>query len=91
MAERRTREASDRRQLAKGDDLLRYNDIAAMLGVDPATVRGYRRDGRLPEPDDQAVPDRPRWRRSTIEAWNSARPGIGAPGKPRRKRGDTAP
>lgn len=62
----------------KEDRLIGYADIAELAGVKPSTVRGYRAQGRLPEPDDLSVPDRPRWRLSTITAWIASRPGRGA-------------
>jgi hypothetical protein len=65
------------------DELLTYADIARMLGVSPATAVSLRRKGYLPPADEYPVPDRPRWRRSTIEAWIPTRPGRGAPGRPR--------
>lgn len=67
-------------------DLLAYADIAVITGLSAATLRGYRTAGRLPEPDDLTVPDRPRWHRSTITTWLAQRPGRGAPGKPRKAR-----
>lgn len=59
------------------DDLLFMRDIAGMAGVKPGTISNYRREGRLPEPDDTSVPDRPRWRRDTVETWLAGRPGRG--------------
>jgi hypothetical protein len=70
---------------AGGDELLGHKQIAEMIGVQPDSVRGYRRHGLIPEPDDLSVPDRPRWRRSTIEAWIPTRRGMGAPGRPRKR------
>lgn len=54
-------------------------DIAAYLGVKPATVRRYR--GREPEhgglpPEDHTFLRTPVWRPATITAWK--RPGRGA-------------
>jgi hypothetical protein len=63
------------------DDLLTGPQIAALLGVGPATWRGYVSRGQAPAADD---PDdgnpnewrrNPRWRRSTVEAWRKARRG----------------
>jgi predicted DNA-binding transcriptional regulator AlpA len=60
------------------DPLISYGEMAAHAGVTRSTLRKYRSEGRLPPPDDASVPDRPRWRRSTFEAWMAARPGRGA-------------
>ncbi|SNQ48118.1 conserved hypothetical protein [Frankia canadensis] len=68
------------------DPLLGYQEIAAMANVKPVTIRGYRRDGRFPPPDDLPTPDRPRWYRSTVLAWLASRPGQGA--RTDRKRED---
>jgi hypothetical protein len=51
------------------DDLLNYAAIAALIGVKVKSVRVARSRGQMPEPDDVSIPDRPRWRRSTIMAW----------------------
>lgn len=66
------------------DELLDYTAVAALANVVPATLRRYRADGRMPEPDELPTPDRPRWRTSTINAWLAARPGRGAPGHKRQ-------
>ncbi len=60
------------------DPLLSYRDIANIAGIQPKTVRNYRASGRMPPPDDLDVPDRPRWRESTVRAWLAKRPGQGA-------------
>jgi GntR family transcriptional regulator len=60
------------------DPLISLREMAELAGVTPDTMRSYRRDGRLPPPDDESVPDRPRWRRSTFDAWKSSRPGRGS-------------
>ncbi len=59
------------------DPLLGYSEMAARAGVKPGTMRNYRAQGRLPPPDDDSVPDRPRWRLSTFQAWMDSRPGQG--------------
>jgi predicted DNA-binding transcriptional regulator AlpA len=69
------------------DPLLDYAGIATLTGLTRATLRRYRSIGLLPPPDELPVPDRPRWRTSTITAWAKARPGRGAPGHPRGNRG----
>lgn len=56
---------------------LGYNQVADMLGLDPATVRSYRRDGYLPQPD-AVIGDRPGWTEETIRRWQESRPGQGA-------------
>ena len=59
------------------DPLIGYREMSERAGIKPSTLRGYRAAGRLPEPDDLTVPDRPRWRLSTFEAWMRTRPGQG--------------
>lgn len=71
----------------RGDELLSYAEVAALTGISAATLRSYRAAGRMPAPDELPVPDRPRWRRSTIVGWMANRPGRGAPGQTRRPRG----
>lgn len=59
------------------DPLIGYREMAKRAGVSPSTLRKYRSQGRLPDPDDASVPDRPRWRLSTFEEWMATRPGPG--------------
>ncbi|MDT3445018.1 MerR family DNA-binding transcriptional regulator [Pseudofrankia sp. BMG5.37] len=59
------------------DPLLGYREMAELAGVEPSTLRRYRSQGRMPPPDDVSVPDRPRWRLSTFQAWMRDRPGRG--------------
>lgn len=59
------------------DPLLDYRDIAEMTGLSQSTLRTYRTQGRLPEPDELPAADRPRWRKSTVERWLTTRPGQG--------------
>jgi predicted DNA-binding transcriptional regulator AlpA len=59
------------------EQLLSMRDIAAELGLEYGTIRKYRSEGRLPEPDEFPTEDRPRWRRETILRWQAARPGSG--------------
>lgn len=55
-------------------ELWSYREIAAHIGVQPATVRSYRKLGHLPPPD--AVLDgRPRWHPDTVRRWVANRPG----------------
>jgi hypothetical protein len=58
-------------------DLLSYQEVAKLAKVSAATLRGYRAAQRMPEPDELPAPDRPRWRRDTIETWLRTRPGRG--------------
>ena len=81
-----TNDARRGRMPGVADALLGYSDVAAMTGLSTATLRSYRAAGRFPEPDELPVPDRPRWRESTITAWLENRPGMGAPGRKRRPR-----
>lgn len=63
-------------------DLWSYTEIAAHLGVQPETVRSYRRHGLLPDPDTADRRGRPRWYAATIRAWSARRPGNrGNPGR----------
>jgi hypothetical protein len=50
-------------------------DVARHLGIQPATWRGYYRDGRTPEPDGW-IGGKPWWLAQTIDSWE--RPGQGA-------------
>lgn len=64
------------------DDLLSYADIEALTAarggmIKRNSLRAMRRMGQMPEPDELPVPDRPRWRRSTITTWLDNRPGRG--------------
>ena len=70
------------------DPLLGYREMAERAGIKPGTLRNYRHQGRLPPPDDESVPDRPRWRASTFEAWMATRPGHG--GRPPKTKPDDA-
>jgi predicted DNA-binding transcriptional regulator AlpA len=65
------------------DPLLTGPQVAARVGLAPATWRGYVSRGHAPapdDPDDDRPPNRrqPRWRQSTIDRWQAARPGPGA-------------
>jgi predicted DNA-binding transcriptional regulator AlpA len=72
------------------EELLDYAGVAAFTGLTPATLRRYRSIGLLPVPDALPAPDRPRWRRATIEWWMANRPGRGSPGRPRTHHQATA-
>jgi hypothetical protein len=63
--------------MSDDDPLIGYTEMAKRAGVTTSTLRKYRSQGRLPEPDDVSVPDRPRWRASTFARWMAERPGQG--------------
>lgn len=56
------------------DGYLTTKEVAALLGVQPKTVRQYRwrKTDRFPEPDEQAGP-LPLWKKDTIERWKADR------------------
>jgi predicted DNA-binding transcriptional regulator AlpA len=66
------------------DPLLNMDEVAALIGVRPMTMRtyhnrakrarddGYATEAHLPEPD-RMWGRTPSWRRSTIERWRLAR------------------
>ena len=58
----------------RSGDLWSYAQIAAHIGVQPDTVKSYRRQGVLPEPDVVTVLGQPRWYEDTIRAWSARRP-----------------
>jgi len=55
-------------------ELWSYTEIAAHIGVKPETVKSYRRQGILPEPDVVTILGQPRWYATTIRAWSARRP-----------------
>lgn len=59
-------------------------DIAERLGIGASTVRTYRSQGRLPEPDAMTGPT-PGWLPATIDRWLEQRPGQGVGGGRPRK------
>lgn len=59
-------------------------DIAERAGVEANTMRTYRSQGRLPEPDAMTGPT-PGWLPETIEQWLTNRPGRGVGGGRPRK------
>lgn len=68
------------------DPLLTTAEVAALLGVGPASWRGYVSRRTAPSPDDpdlDRTPSRrsPRWRRSTVLEWAQTRR---PPGRPRK-------
>lgn len=52
--------------------LLGLAELAARLGMPPATVRQWSRRGKLPPPDQQLAMG-PVWTEATIERWERAR------------------
>jgi hypothetical protein len=59
---------------ARSGELWSYAQIAAHIGVQPDTVKSYRRQGVLPEPDVVTAIGQPRWYADTIRAWSARRP-----------------
>ncbi|MGA5425269.1 helix-turn-helix transcriptional regulator [Streptomyces koyangensis] len=53
-------------------DLWSYREIAAHIGVQPDTVRSYRKNGQLPPPD-LTHSGRPYWHADTIRHWVAGR------------------
>lgn len=53
-----------------------YVQVASYLKVTTATLRSYRTEGRMPEPDKMVL-GRPFWRPKTIVTWSKERPGRG--------------
>ncbi|MDH6135226.1 DNA-binding transcriptional MerR regulator [Kitasatospora sp. MAA4] len=52
-----------------------YAEIARHIGVQPDTVRNYRRHGLLPDPDFVDADGHPRWYADTVRQWARRRPG----------------
>ena len=52
-------------------------EVAARIGVAPATVRGYAAQGRMPKADVK-IGTTSGWSEETIDAWVKNRPGRGA-------------
>ncbi|OBK38569.1 hypothetical protein A5658_03350 [Mycobacterium sp. 1245111.1] len=79
-------------------ELLSLRGFAARVKVEPGTLRRYRVEGRLPQPDAVLTDgDKVRyfgWFPETVDNWNKQRPGRGArtdltptkPAAPQRKR-----
>ncbi|MFJ4184181.1 hypothetical protein [Kitasatospora sp. NPDC089509] len=47
-----------------------YAEVTAHLGISVDAARNRRNRGTLPATDDTSVPDRPRWKPSTLQRWN---------------------
>jgi excisionase family DNA binding protein len=68
------------------EDVMTTADVAALLGVNSSTVRGYAARGSMPAPDGH-FGRTPYWKRTTVEQWIAARPGQGrGGGRPRSAR-----
>ncbi|MFJ6382717.1 MarR family transcriptional regulator [Kitasatospora sp. NPDC092039] len=55
--------------MADDQQLWGYAEVAAHLGISVGAARNRRNRGTLPAPDDTSVPDRPRWKPSTLQCW----------------------
>lgn len=55
--------------MADDQQLWGYEEVAAYLSSSIGAVRSRKSRGSMPPPDDTSVPDRPRWRPSTIHAF----------------------
>lgn len=55
--------------MADDQQLWGYEEVAAYLGSSISAVRSRKSRGSMPAPDDTSVPDRPRWRPSTIRTF----------------------
>jgi predicted DNA-binding transcriptional regulator AlpA len=62
-------------------DQLTTDQVAALAGISPASVRRYRLRGAIPEPDGY-LGRTPWWRQETIAAWLAER---SKPGRPRKR------
>lgn len=58
------------------DPLLNNDEFAALIGWSASTLRAYRTDGRLIEPDG-TKDGRLAWRRSRCLDWKAGLPGRG--------------
>ncbi|MFJ5879876.1 MarR family transcriptional regulator [Kitasatospora cineracea] len=55
--------------MADDQQLWGYTEVAAHLGISVGATRSRKSRGTLPVPDDESVPDRPRWKPSTFTSW----------------------
>lgn len=51
-------------------------DVAAHYRLAPQTIRVYRTEGKLPDPDE-VIARSPLWKPATIQAWKIPGPGRG--------------
>lgn len=58
------------------DDRLTAADVAARIGVNPATFRAYVARGQAPAPDGQIDGRTPYWDPATIDEWRPYRTKI---------------
>jgi hypothetical protein len=63
------------------------SDVAAYIGVQPATVSGYRMRGQMPAPD-MTVGRTRMWRPKRIIDWHQERPRPGVGGRPSSSQAD---
>ncbi|MCX4752477.1 MarR family transcriptional regulator [Kitasatospora purpeofusca] len=55
--------------MADDQQLWGYAEVAAHLGISVGAARSRKSRGALPSPDDESIPDRPRWKPATFAAW----------------------
>ncbi len=73
-----------------------YPEVAAHLGISVGAARSRKSRGSLPVPDDDSVPDRPRWKPSTFQGWKPVGRGFrsdlhGTPAPPASSRAGMLP
>ncbi|MGW1295902.1 MarR family transcriptional regulator [Streptomyces sp. NPDC002533] len=56
--------------MADDQRLWEHRDVAAHLGISVGAARSRNSRRSLPDPHDNSVPDRPRWKPSTLQARN---------------------
>lgn len=62
--------------MADDQQLWGYTEVAAHLGISVGAARSRKSRGNLPVPDDDSVPDRPRWKAGHLPGLEAGRPGI---------------
>ncbi|MFE6872654.1 MarR family transcriptional regulator [Kitasatospora sp. NPDC057692] len=55
--------------MADDQQLWGYTEVAAHLGISVGAARSRKSRGALPAPDDESIPDRPRWKPATFHNW----------------------
>jgi hypothetical protein len=55
--------------MADDQRLWGYTEVASHLGISIGAARSRKSRGALPAPDDEGVPDRPRWQPATFRNW----------------------